>query len=182
MPGPQLDIFELRKSLIDGNILICFNGPFSHSIIEEIGTAVKRYLESDSASSSATTDVFAAFVELAQNLQAYTAALRGIEGGAGYDAGTLAIGRAGDRYYLSSGNAVKREDIEVLTQRLEELQGMDKDALKGFYKRRLREPRAGSAGAGLGLIDLARRSSGPFSYSIRDLDARFGFFSLTVVV
>ncbi|HET7838443.1 MAG TPA: SiaB family protein kinase, partial [Rectinemataceae bacterium] len=105
MAAPALDIYGLRKSLIESDILICFNGPFSHSIIEEIGTAVRRYLESDAAPSSAMTDVFAVFVELAQNVQAYTSSLRGADGGAGLDAGTLVIGRAGDRYALSSGNA-----------------------------------------------------------------------------
>ncbi|HET7839581.1 MAG TPA: DUF6272 family protein, partial [Rectinemataceae bacterium] len=74
------------------------------------------------------------------------------------------------------------EDIGALTGRLEELRGMDKEALKGFYKRRLREPRTPGKGAGLGLIDVARRSAAPLDFSIRELGDRFGFLSLRAIV
>lgn len=176
------DIYGLRKSFVDGDILIFFNGPFSHSIIEEIGIAVRRYLESEAASRSAVADVFSVFVELAQNVQAYTRKLRDRKDGPGLDAGTLAIARSGERYTVSAGNMVECGDVAALSARLEELRGMDRSGLKALYKERLRAPRAPGSGAGLGLIEAARRASQPFSYDFRPIDDRYQFFSLSVLI
>ena len=41
----RLDLFDMRGVFTRQEIMICFNGPFSRSIIEELGNAVKRYLE-----------------------------------------------------------------------------------------------------------------------------------------
>jgi len=182
METAALDLYSLRKSFMEGEVLICFNGPFSHSIIEEIGIAVKRYLETETASRSAVSDVFAVFVELAQNVQSYTQRLKGRKDEAGLDAGTLAIGRRGDNYAVSAGNMIDHADEGPLSSRLEELLGMDKPGLKAMYKERLRGPRLPVGGAGLGLIDVARRAAQPLSWSFRQIDDRYCFFSLSVII
>ncbi|HTX72083.1 MAG TPA: SiaB family protein kinase [Rectinemataceae bacterium] len=176
------DLYRLRMSLMEDDILICFNGPFSHSIIEEIGLAIRSYLESGETPPSASTDVFAVFVELAQNVQAYADRLKGVAGLRAFDAGTLVIGRTDARFFVSAGNVVARADMEPLAARLEALRGLDKDGLKRLYKERLRAPRASEGGAGLGLIDVARRASEPLRYRASEIDDRHLFFSLTVLV
>lgn len=176
-----LDIYGLRQSFMEQDILICFNGPFSHSIIEEIGTAVRRYLETGTDAPT-VTDVFAVFIELAQNLQNYTARFRERRDRPGLDAGVLVIGRSETSYVVSAGNTVERADLPDLVARLEELRGLDKAGLKALYKQRLRAERGPDGGAGLGLIDAARRATAPLSWEIRDIDENYGFFSLAVQI
>lgn len=182
MKQRAIDVWSLRRGLADGDILILFNGPFSHSIIEEIGIAVRRYLESEAASRSAVADVFAVFVELAQNMQAYTRRLRDRRDAPALDAGTLAIGKSGDHYAVSAGNMVDCDDVGALAARLAELKDLDKAALKALYKERLRGPRQPDRGVGLGLIEAARRASKPITYEFRRVDDRYQFFSLSVLV
>jgi len=182
MPNGVIDIYKLRMDLMVENILICFNGPFSHSIIEEIGRAVRQYLESDEEPPSSVTDVFAVFVELAQNVQAYASGLKDCGAGRALDAGTLVIGRSGEHFTVSAGNVIRRTDMPSLSSRLDELRILDRDGLKRLYKERLRAPRAAEGGAGLGLIDAARRAAAPLAYKVSDIDEQFLFFSLTVLV
>ena len=182
MEKAAVDLYSLRKSFMDGEVLICFNGPFSHSIIEEIGIAVRRYLETETTSRSAVSDVFAVFVELAQNVQSYTGRLKERKDEPGLDAGTLAIGRRGDGYAVSAGNMMDQADVAGLSAQLETLRSMDKPALKALYKEKLRRPRLPDGGAGLGLIDVARRANQPLSWSFREIDDRYRFFSLSVIV
>ncbi len=182
MEKAAVDLYNLRKSFMDGDVLICFNGPFSHSIIEEIGIAVKRYLETEAVSRSAVSDVFAVFVELAQNVQSYTTRLKERKDEAGLDAGTLAIGRHGDGYAVSAGNMMDLGDVSGLAAQLETLRSMDKPGLKALYKERLHAPRLSDNGAGLGLIDVARRATQPLSWSFREIDDRYRFFSLSVII
>ncbi|MBZ0156285.1 MAG: SiaB family protein kinase [Alphaproteobacteria bacterium] len=180
----SLDLFDLRKSFTEKGIMICFIGPFSHSIIEELGKAVKRYLESEEATKSVITDIFAVFVEQTQNVRNYTARCAFTEtGNPELSSGILVIGKSGDKFTISSGNVVENKDIDTLTGKLEHLNRLDKQQLKALYKEQIRARTSeGHPGAGLGLIDIARRASEPLSYSVRVVDDSCCFFSLTATI
>ena len=53
-----LNLVHLQDELRRQGVLMCFSGPFSHSIIEELGKAVRHYLESAQVARSALMDVF----------------------------------------------------------------------------------------------------------------------------
>jgi hypothetical protein len=61
---------------------------------------------------------------------------------------------------------------------------MDKTALKLLYKQQLRVPRdvEVASGAGLGLIDVARKSSAPLECSLDLLEAGKAFFTLRATI
>lgn len=174
------DLYLLRETYHQKRMLLCFNGPVTQGLIEEIGEALKKYVQSEAASSSSALDVFAVYVEIAQNIRQYSLA----QGYAEADASaTVVIGKDEDgRYVVSAGNVVESADAAALAERVGALAAMDKAQLKARYKEQLRRPREG-AGAGLGLIDIARRASQPFSYSLHPiLPTPRQFFSLRVVI
>jgi hypothetical protein len=175
------DLLSLRESFSEDGILISFNGPFTHSIIEEIGNAVKHYLEGQLSDRGAVTDVFAVYIEQTQNVRNYLAR-RNLEGQSRNSA-IVVISKAGGTYVVSSGNAIRKDDVPDLVTRLEEINSLDKDGLKRLYRERIRMERTPeSTGAGVGLIDIARRARGKLDYSFRELDAGHDFFSLMVNV
>jgi hypothetical protein len=179
----HLGLYQLRETYNRDNILLCFNGPFSQGLIEEIGSALKRYMQSEAATSSDSLDVFAVYIEIAQNIQHYAAAK-------GYtdadSSATVVIARnAEGRYVISAGNVVEPGDGELLAERIQNLAGLDKAQLRAAYKEQLRKPRNENegSGAGLGLIDMARKASQPVSCSLHPFDgASRVFFSLQVVI
>jgi hypothetical protein len=177
-----IDIFKLREHFNRSKILLCFNGPVSRSLIEEIGNALKNYLQADHAQPSAAMDVFAVYVEMTQNIRHYAV-------GHGYDeiesSATVVVAREDEHHYVvQAGNLVERADGEVLLAKVNELAKMDKVELKALYKTQLRQPRVAEAvsGAGLGLIDVARKSSQPLSASLTHSDGGRTFFSLRAVI
>lgn len=175
-------LFDLREAYNEQGILLCFNGPFSQGLIEEIGNALKRYLQSETTSSTSAMDVFAVYIELAQNIQRYSAA-QGYNEGEG--SATVVIGKdTTGAYVIAAGNIVEPADGEALVQRVTELAALDKVALKAAYREQLRMPRhEGAAGAGLGLIDISRKASQPISCRVcPDSKGDRAFFSLRVVI
>ena len=44
-----LDLLAMRESYTRQRILLCFNGPISRSLIEEIGHALRNYLHAEQA-------------------------------------------------------------------------------------------------------------------------------------
>ena len=178
----SIDLFGLREHFNRSRILLCFNGPISRSLIEEIGNALKNYLQADSALPSAAMDVFSAYVEMTQNIRHYALSR-------GYDeldsSATIVVARDGEgRYVVQAGNLVEVRDGEALLQRLDELAKMDKAQLKAAYKTQLRQPRdeKATSGAGLGLIDVARKSAQPLAASLVSCSETRSFFTLRAVI
>lgn len=176
------DLYLLRETYNQKRLVLCFNGPFSQGLIEELGVALRSHLQSDSISSASATDVFAVYIELTQNIRNY-ARQYSFSDEAG---GTVAIGRdEEDRHILLAGNVVSPEDGQSLQARIREISGWDKSQLRAAYKEQLRRPReeGSSPGAGLGLLDIARKSSEPLSCSLLPVNSGNQlFFSIKVVI
>lgn len=178
----DIDLFELRARFNRSNILLCFNGPISRSLIEEIGNALKNYLQADQAQPSAAMDVFAVYIEMTQNIRHYALAHE-------YDeidsSATVVVARDGEQCYIvQSGNLVEKIDGQALMAHIAKLASMDKAELKAAYKTQLRQPRneSSASGAGLGLIDIARKSVQPLSATLTELDNGRCFFSVRAVI
>lgn len=179
------DLFSIRETFNDRQIMICFNGPFTRSIIEELGNAVRSYMENERIAKTAILDVFSVFVEQTQNVRNYVSGKHTADGGAQIlNSGTVVIARNGERYTVTCGNVIDRADAGPLVAHLEVLRGLDRPGLKALYKEQMRRPKpeGAASGAGLGLIDMARKAAAPLEYSLRPIDDRFSFFSLSVAV
>lgn len=177
-----VDLLSIRQEFDQKRILLCFNGPISSNLIQELGHALKNYLQADQLPHSRSMDVFGVYIELTQNIRHYAQAQ-------GYDdllgSATVVVGRYdAEHYWVLAGNIVEPQDGLALQQRVKDLATMDKAALRAEYKRQLREPRSADAvtGAGLGLIDIARRVVTPISCDLTASPDGRSFFSLLAVV
>lgn len=178
-----INLYELKETFNSEGILICFAGPFSHSIIEELGNAVKRYLEAEQMAKDIMMDVFSTFIEQTQNVRNY--ARQKVDEGnrdCDFSSGIVVIGKNGTSYEVSSGNIVGKEDIREALDTLDMLEKLDKKELKTLYKQNLRKTLPPGANPGLGLIDMARKASQPLVYSLKDIDDRYCFFSLKAII
>ncbi|MFL7933382.1 biofilm formation regulator kinase SiaB, partial [Pseudomonas aeruginosa] len=112
-----LDLLAMRESYTRQRILLCFNGPISRSLIEEIGHALRNYLHAEQAKPSEAMDVFAVYIEMTQNIRHY-ANLKGY--GEHEAAATVAIARNEDGHYVvSAGNLVERDDGQSLVRSIQ---------------------------------------------------------------
>lgn len=176
-----MDLYELRNQFDKYGIMMCFNGPFSHSIIEEIGKAVRNHLAAENIAQAAVLDVFAVYIELAQNVRNYLT-LREI---ALSDATSsiITIAKKGESYAVASGNIVLKGDGEVLCRRISEVNAMTPEEIKRQYREVLRRDVApGALGAGLGYLEIAKRSSQKMSCSIQSVDTIYSFITQTAFI
>jgi hypothetical protein len=177
-----LDLFSMRESYNRQQIMLCFNGPISRSLIEEIGNALRNYLTAEHAPVASSMDVFAVYIELTQNIRHYSR----LKDWSDQDAGaTVVVARDEQgRYVVSAGNLIEPADGERLLAEVQAMAELDKVQLKALYKTQLRKPReeGASSGAGLGLIDIARKASAPLEASLRQVDAQRAFISLRAVI
>jgi len=178
----EVNLLNLQKTLQNNGILISFAGRFSQEIIEELGDAVKKYLETESISQNEIYNVFSVFIEQTQNIKNYSALKTDcLVREKIANSGIVTIGRSDAGHFVSSGNIMESKDSYALVQKLDIINGLDRAGLKRLYKEQMKKEMVpGSTGAGLGLIDMARKASQPLKYSIDKLDEEFHFFTLKV--
>jgi hypothetical protein len=173
----MINLVRLREQFTSEGILIAFNGAFSHSLIEELGNAAKSYLELEQIKPQTIIDVFAVYIEQTQNAKNYTRVRKLREHQR--SSALVVISHAGGEYRICSGNYIHADDVPDLSGRLQEIESLDKAGLRQLYKRQLRrETPPGATGAGVGLIDMARRASAPLVYEFHRDDDQFQFFTL----
>jgi hypothetical protein len=95
--------------------------------------------------------------------------------------GVFIIRNRGNINYISSINYVKNSVVESLKLSLEEIKAFSKDELKAHYLKTLVEdPISAKGGAGLGLIELARKSTLPLIFDFEKIDDNLSIFYFLV--
>ncbi|WP_276354589.1 SiaB family protein kinase [Cohnella caldifontis] len=175
-------LLNVQKLLQDHGILICFSGRLSQQLIEEYGEAVKSYLESENRPKNEIFHIFSIFIEMTQNIKNYCTRISGSAlGDQIAQSSIVTIGKDGQGSYICAGNLIEEEDLRELTGRIDALVRLNKDELKAFYKDQLKKNDPQN-GAGVGLIDMARKATSPLAYSVTKLGNNLSFFTLKAVV
>lgn len=177
-------LLEVQRVLQDNGVLISFSGKLSQGLIEEYGEAVKKYLESEEKPKTDVFNTFSIFIEQTQNINNYCFSK---ENTPHYEriaySSIITIGKEESCSYICCGNIIENNDVEPLISRLESIIHLDQSELKKLYKDLLKkELPPGSRSAGLGFIDIARKSSKKLEYFINKLDDELSFFTLKAVV
>ncbi|MCQ2249536.1 MAG: SiaB family protein kinase [Bacteroidales bacterium] len=95
----------------------------------------------------------------------------------------FAIQKYGDRYYISTGNIIANPNIDPLKVKLERINSMDQEELKKFHRDMLRNGSiSDKGGAGLGLIEMSRKSGNKLLYSFVHLDDDYSYFYMQTLI
>ncbi len=180
-----MDLYQFYQSIKKENIIFCYSGPISHATVEGIGQTLRLDLEIEDAGFTVSQAIFSIFVEQMQNVLNYSAekVKEDLELEKELRIGVLVIGQEEEELYVYCGNKIFSSDVERIKDKIESIRMLDKDELKVLYKEKRRQvPEEGSKGAGLGLIEMARKAGKPIEYSFMPIDGRYSFFSIKVTI
>ena len=91
------------------------------------------------------------------------------------------IGKIDGRYNIITGNYIKNENIQGLKKLLEDINVLNKEELKEYYKEVLNNGEMSlKGGGGLGMIDIARKTGGKLNFDFTPVDIKYSFFSLNI--
>ena len=181
----NLNLYDFYQDAKGKNIIFYYSGPIAQASIEGVAQTLKKNLVYEDAGNLTSQSVFSVFIEQMQNLLNYSAEkLSNTEFMENeLRVGVVVIGHENNGYFILCGNKVNNSDIIELTDKIESICHMNKEELKALYKERRRmDPLPGSKGAGLGLIEMARKATEPLKYSFVPIDDEFTFFTIKVVV
>lgn len=179
------DFFDYQEDLVDSGIFLTFSGTLTHDFMLKLGDMLKTKMALQNVDKNVMLKVFSLMIEQSQNIMFYSAeklavpSLENEEMGIG----TITVGFKDSHYFVFCGNHIANSKVEQLKTKLEALQKMNPEELKQYYKEQRRlGPDADSKGAGLGFIEMARKSSQAIEFAFHKIDDNQSYFALKTII
>ena len=174
----SLDKVQLfYNTLSDDHLSFLFQGAYNDDMTEGILELTEYNIDNYEGLTKLKKKISFLIVECFQNI------VRHGQVGEDYDIpeGVFITRNRGNINYISSINYLKTELVAPLKVTLNKLKDLSKEELKEFYLKTLIElPLSGKGGAGLGLIELARKSTLPLSFKFKKIDDKLSIFYFLV--
>jgi len=184
----KFNIHEYSKMLEDNNIQVIYSGPIWTNGIDGLAEMMIKRLEFDDLPFTSSQAVFSIFIEQINNMMMYSADkdIKNDDEGNPQEIskGVFILGVQGTTYFIQSGNLVTKYSAGILKERIDHLNTLDKKELRQYHKERLKAENDNpeSKGAGIGLIEIARRSSTPIEYEFLPYDDERQYFTIYITV
>lgn len=178
----MINTIEKYKQLKDSEKLILgYQGEITESLTTNLLSLAENKLAMVEYNSRLKKKVFHILVEVLQNI--YHNFNNLTEAPVKYLDIYILVIRSKDSYEIVSGNYLLNVDISKLENRIKEVNRMDIDLLREEYRKKLDEGVISDDGrAGLGIMDMVRKSGSPLDYNFLSVDDIFSLFSLKVTL
>lgn len=174
-------IYDLHRTMMSQNLILVYQGEFTQETTKSILAMAERNLDSSGEESSIKRKVFNVMVEALQNIVKHSDEL--VEGEIRSHTAIFLIGKEKDRYSIMAGNPVSKAHMPALKEKLDHINSLDKDGLKELYKEIIKNTTiSDKGGAGLGFVDMARKSGGKLEFQFPEMSVEYHFFCLKVNV
>lgn len=178
----SFNLFQLKKELENSGILLTYKGPINQDLLKSLLELVHKKMENE-AKSSIVTKIITIFIEQIQNVMSYSNEREyNEETLLDVGVGICVLAKEKDHYYLMAGNQIDLKQKEFIKERLDKICSMNQNELKAYFKEQRKKPHQSTKGAGLGLIDMARKSDKTLFYDFHKIDKNNFFFTLKVYI
>lgn len=181
----MLNFLDIYKQMRINSIALFFKGYVTFELIDSIILVVSGRLEHLENNVSVRKRVYGVLTECLQNLCTHIENTNEKTQESEFDlhSAVIMVDSDDESYLIKTGNFIRNEKKNELKEAIEELNTLTKEALKDKYNKVLsNKVFSEKGGAGLGLIDIARKSSRKLDYTFYEVDEKFSFFSFQITI
>jgi hypothetical protein len=163
------------------HVILSFKGLVTAELLNSVLYIMESKMETMQESPKTRKKVFNILVECLQNLYHHVDEnqLDDIE----RRSVLVMITKQDDRFVIRTGNYIDNEKAEFLNEKLQTINSMDKDELRKYYQDSLESSMISTKGtAGLGMIDIARKSGNKLDFEFLKVNDEMSFFCLNVKI
>jgi len=178
-------IYELYQAMERDHTMLSFKGVVTPDLLSSVLQIMESKLNHVEKSNKTKKKVYNVLVECLQNLYHHN---ENIQEEDGIDflfskSALLMISKNEGDYEVKTGNYILKGNSEDLKAKLDDINALNKEELRILYKSVLNEGEMSKKGtAGLGMIDIARKSGNKLEYSFLPVDKKYDFFCLNVKI
>lgn len=167
MSEMQTSAFQLYKSADKHQLSLSYRGPFVDELTARIVDISENTIADNMGLPKINRKVSFLLVECFQNIIRHGETENGREQ---MEAGMFNFKNVGGSYIINSINFVRNEDVSQLRDMVEKINSLSREELKELFKKQLVDSEfTDKGGAGLGLIEMARKSGQKIVYAFEDI-------------
>jgi hypothetical protein len=174
------EISRFHRLMDEKDIMLVYCGEFSQDLNKTLLSFTERKFKTENVEDNLRRKIFNVMVEVLQNVSKNKVDNLGDTEEV---SSIFMLGTNKEDYIMISSNMIRNDKIPPLKSRLDQVNSLDKEGLKLLYKdARLNATFSETSGAGIGLIDIARKSENKLEYNFEELSNQFSVFSLLIRV
>ncbi|MCH2223914.1 MAG: SiaB family protein kinase [Crocinitomicaceae bacterium] len=178
------EVYNFYRKMEGENVILSFKGEFTSDLLTSILDIMESKMRKLTISDKLKKRVFNILVECFQNLYHHIEHANDNKEDTLFQKSALIMVKyVGDKIIVQTGNYVKNNGISDLENRLSTVNDLTQIELRKLYQDRLLNNSLSDKGtAGLGLIDIARKSKNKLGYEFIPIDKDCSFFCLNVII
>lgn len=184
--APMDNIIYFIKSVLSNEIAVnsfplIYKGEMNHQMMRSFALMANRKMQTMDVSTAVRKKVFHIMIECLQNITKHSDDYDEPNNQIGN--GLFMVGRDNNSFYVITGNLVKAQNIEPLENRIIRLNKATASDLKRMFVQQMADGElSNKGGAGLGLIDIRRKSGRHLYYHFLPYTENAYFFILAVTI
>ncbi len=165
-------VFTLFKAFENYSLSYVYKGIFNPDLTDKILSLAETNMNLTKESSRTQKRVYFVMVESLQNITRHQDIHQAEENHAFF-----VVQNKNGLYELSSGNVIEKPQMNELKKRIDKINSLSANDLKEYYRDVLNNTgMSEKGGAGLGLIEMARRSGNKLSYDFENINDKLSYF------
>jgi hypothetical protein len=175
-------VYNLFCKMDEASVVLAYRGEISSELLESIYQMMDTHLKEANESPAKRKKFFHILVESLQNVFHHQEKVDA----AAYDvqsSGFIVSRPDTTTYRITTGNYIRNSAVDKLKERINKVNGLSPQELREHYRQSLTETELSEkGGAGLGIIEMVRKSGRQLDYEFIKVDDTFSFFSVAVTL
>lgn len=174
-------VLNTFKHMQGNGVKLVYEGEINQSLTKVLAAMTEKKIEEDNEGSSVSKKVYHVMIECLQNICKHSDTSVGNDFIDDYfmNEGILMISEDKERYAVTTGNVVSHENCEKIINTLDSINALSKDEVKAAYMKQMKEGNlSDKGGAGLGFLDIAKKTGNKFQYHVEKINNEKCFFLL----
>jgi len=170
-------INKLRQKLSDEHLMFAYRGEVTGDNSVSLLTLLEREMEFSDFSMLGRKRLFMFVLENLQNITRH-GVTRSNE-----ITSLVVYSKTSEGYTVSTGNALRKGEVSSLRRNLKKINSLDPEKIREVYRTMLQDSTIGrKGGAGLGLMEMARKTGNKLDYDFFPIDDKFSYFILSKTI
>lgn len=168
--------YEFHETMKANQLILAYEGEVTQQLTKAFSSLAESNLEKEEENYGVRKKVFHIMVECLQNVAKHTDDI--LSGGPSNPGqGIFLVGKGEDVYHVTTGNVIANDKIDEVRGMIEKVNGMTPEEVKSYFKQTLREAKlSDKSGAGLGFIDMVKKTGSKIEYHFEPLNDMTSFF------
>jgi hypothetical protein len=176
------EFHEFFRLIEDDNLSLFYRGDFADDITVRLIDLSESHFKQGKEQMSIKKKVSFLMAECFQNVIRYGDEMK-TETYPHDQSGYFMTRNHNNKFYIASGNLIEQSKINLLKEKIENINKMSKDELKELYIRVLgTDEFTAKGGAGLGLIEMARKSGRKLEAEFEMISDMMAYFYLQMII